>query len=267
MTEWLVHSLDEPVRHWSRDCYRGAPIVKGVRLTVSDSFRPLARPRLYEQILAQLREYVAAAGLKAGDRLPSERELADSMGVSRASIKQAIVVLEVQGLVEIRHGGGSYLRTDSLSIEPIATLVERRRRLPDVLDAREALETKLAELAALRRTDDDLAEIDAALEAMRAEIENGELGENGDRRFHAAVTNAAHSDLLAEFMREIAEQIAESRHESLQQPDRPPRSLTQHAQIADAIRNKDTTAAVAAMRAHLETVREVRLLSWKPTEK
>jgi GntR family transcriptional regulator, transcriptional repressor for pyruvate dehydrogenase complex len=235
-------------------------------LSVSDSFRPLTRPRLYEQILAQLREYVATAGLTAGDRLPSERELAENMGVSRASIKQAIVVLEVQGLVEIRHGGGTYLRKDSLNIEPITTLVERRRRLPDVLDAREALETKLAELAALRRTEDDLVELDAALAAMRVEIEEGEFGENGDRRFHAAVTNAAHSDLLAEFMHEIAEQIAESRHESLQQPGRPQRSLTQHAQIAEAIRARDTTAAVAAMRAHLETVREVRLLSWKPDE-
>lgn len=233
-------------------------------MAVSDSFRPLTRQRLYEQILAQLREYVATTGLRAGDRLPSERELADSMGVSRASIKQAIVALEVQGLVEIRHGGGTYLRKDSLSTEPIAALVERRRRLPDVLDAREALESKLAELAALRRTDEDLAEIEAALEAMRREIEDGAIGENGDRRFHAAITAAAHSGLLAEFMREIAEQIAESRHESLQQPDRPEKSLAQHVAIAEAIRDQDPDAAVAAMRAHLETVREVRLLSWKP---
>ena len=106
--------------------------------------------------MAQLREYATAAGLKAGDRLPPERELAERLGVSRASVKQAIVVLEVQGLVDVRHGGGMYLLRDTLDIEPVDVLVERRRRLPDVLDAREALETKLAELAALRRTDDDL---------------------------------------------------------------------------------------------------------------
>lgn len=235
-------------------------------MAVTDSFRPLSRTRLYEQIVAQLREYVSASGLKTGDKLPSERELAEKMGVSRASIKQAIVVLEVQGLVEIRHGGGTYLRQDSLSIEPIATLVERRRRLPDVLDAREAMETKLAELAALRRSDADMAEIEAALETMRAEIEDGALGENGDRLFHLAVTDAAHSELLAEFMRETAEQIAESRHESLQQPGRPHRSLAQHTRIAEAIRAQDATAAISAMRAHLETVREVRLLRWTPNE-
>ncbi|MQA09584.1 MAG: FCD domain-containing protein [Pseudonocardiaceae bacterium] len=221
---------------------------------------------MYEQVLAQLREHVTAAGLTAGDRLPSERELADRLGVSRASIKQAIVVLEVQGLVEIRHGGGTYLRKDSLSTEPIAALVERRRRLPDVLDAREALESKLAELAAARRTEEDLAEIDAALDVMRAEVEAGTYGEDGDRRFHAAVTSAAHSGLLAEFMHEIAEQIAESRHESLQQPGRPAQSLAQHTRIADAIRARDPEASVAAMRTHLETVSRVRLLTWTPDE-
>jgi GntR family transcriptional repressor for pyruvate dehydrogenase complex len=233
---------------------------------VSESLHPVTRPRLYEQVMAQLREHVVAAGLKAGDRLPSERELADRLRVSRASIKQAIVVLEVQGLVEIHHGGGTFLRTDSLTPEPVAALVERRRRLPDVLDAREAIETKLAELAAIRRTDTDLAVIDAALATMSAEIEAGGLGEDGDRLFHAAVTTAAHSSLLAEFMREIADPIAESRHESLQQPHRPPKSLAQHTKVADAIRARDRLAARAAMRKHLETVSRVRLLSWNPDD-
>jgi GntR family transcriptional repressor for pyruvate dehydrogenase complex len=159
-----------------------------------------------------------------------------------------------------------FLRTDSLSPEPVAALVERRRRLPDVLDAREAMETKLAELAALRRTDADLTEIDAALGAMSAEIEDGALGEDGDRRFHAAVTAAAHSGLLAEFMREIADQIAESRHESLHQPNRPAQSLAHHVKIAEAIRAQDPLAAKTAMRDHLESVSRVRLLSWNPDE-
>lgn len=231
---------------------------------MSDSLRPVTRPRMYEQVMARLREHVESEGLQAGDRLPPERELADRLHVSRASIKQAVVVLEVQGLVESRHGGGVYLRTSSLNPEPVATLVDRRRRLPDVLDAREAIETKLAELAALRRTDDDLAAIDAALEIMRAEIDGGELGEDGDRRFHAAVAAAARSTLLADFMQGIREGIAESRHESLQQPARPPKSLSQHRRIAQAIRAQDASAAAAAMKEHLETVSRVRLLSWNP---
>ena len=86
------------------------------------------------------------------------------------------------------HGGGTYLLRDRLQAEPLETMIERRRRLPDVLDARDALETKLAALAAVRRSDEDLTEIDAALAAMGDAVDRGELGVDEDQRFHAAVT-------------------------------------------------------------------------------
>ncbi|MEV1006721.1 FadR/GntR family transcriptional regulator [Streptomyces sp. NPDC049881] len=230
-----------------------------------DALRPMARTRLYEQVVERLRSHVADGGLRAGDRLPPERELAQRLGVSRASVRQAIVVLEVQGLVEVRHGGGTYLVGDSLDAEPVERLMERRRRLPDVLEAREALETKLAELAAERRTEDDLAAIAAALDHMEREIAGGGHGVEGDRLFHAAVTAAAHSALLAEFMRSIAEQIAESRTESLRQPGRPARSLAQHRAIQEAIAAGRPGPAATAMRRHVRTVAKVRLLSWDPS--
>lgn len=234
---------------------------------MTDALRPMAaRPRMYEQVLDRLRSYVAEGGLSAGDRLPPERDLAARLGVSRASVKQAIVVLEVQGLVEVRHGGGTYLVRDSLDIEPVERLVERRRRLPDVLEAREALETKLAELAAERRTDEDLAALRFSLAKMAGEIEEGKHGVEGDRLFHAAVTAAAHSSILAEFMRSIADQITESRNESLRQPGRPSRSLAQHHAILDAIAAQRPGQAAAAMRRHVRTVAKVRLLDWDPEE-
>ncbi|MEU5168042.1 MULTISPECIES: FadR/GntR family transcriptional regulator [Streptomyces] len=231
---------------------------------MSDALRPVGRSRLYEQVLDRLRSYATESGLVAGDRLPPERDLAQRLGVSRASVKQAIVVLEVQGLVEVRHGGGTYLLGDGLDAEPVDRLVERRRRLPDVLEAREALETKLAELAAERRTEQDLTALRAALAHMAAEIADGGHGVEGDRRFHASVTAAAHSALLAEFMQSIADQITESRHESLRQPGRPGRSLTQHRAILDAIEEQRGKAAAAAMRRHVRTVAKVRLLDWNP---
>ncbi|SDJ05602.1 FadR/GntR family transcriptional regulator [Lentzea albidocapillata] len=233
---------------------------------MSEALRPMVKSRLYEQVLERLRAHVVEAGLSAGDRLPAERDLAASLGVSRASIKQAIVVLEVQGLVEARHGGGTYLVRDTLDVEPVEQLVERRKRLPEVLEAREALETKLAELAAERRTDAELETIRAALDFMRDEIGGGDNGVEGDRRFHAAVTAAAHSSLLAEFMKTIAEQITESRTESLRQPGRPSRSLAQHTAIYEAIAAGDAKKAAAAMRKHVRTVAKVRLLTWVPED-
>ncbi|MFJ6182086.1 FadR/GntR family transcriptional regulator [Streptomyces sp. NPDC092295] len=233
---------------------------------MSDALRPMARPRLYEQVLDRLRSYVSEGDLGAGDRLPPERELAQRLGVSRASVKQAIVVLEVQGLVEVRHGGGTYLTRSGLNPEPVERLVERKRRLPDVLEAREALETKLAELAAERRTALDLAALHDALHQMSDEIEAGGYGVEGDRLFHTAVTAAAHSGLLAEFMHSITAQIAESRNESLRQPGRPKRSLAQHRAILEAIESGRGKAAAAAMRRHVRTVAKVRLLEWNPDE-
>ncbi|RSN28920.1 GntR family transcriptional regulator [Amycolatopsis sp. WAC 04169] len=224
----------------------------------------LNRAKLYEQVVERIKAHVEESGLHAGDKLPSERDLAERLGVSRASIKQAIVVLEVQGLLESRHGGGTYLRNDHLDVEPVDELVARRSRLPEVLEAREAMETKLAELAALRRSDEDLAAIDAALEFMKSEIEDGGHGAEGDRRFHEAITAAARNALLAEFMRSIDMQIAESRNESLRQPGRPWRSLSQHQRIAEAIRAGAPKAAANAMRQHVQTVSKVRLLTWDP---
>ncbi len=232
---------------------------------MSEALRPMVKSRLYEQVLERLRAHVAEAGLKAGDRLPAERDLAASLGVSRASVKQAIVVLEVQGLVEARHGGGTYLVRDTLDVEPVERLVERRKRLPDVLEAREAMETKLAELAAERRTETELEDIRRALDFMRDEIAGGG-GVEGDRRFHAAVTAAAHSSLLADFMRTIATQITESRTESLRQPGRPSRSLAQHTAIYEAIAAGEPKKAATAMRRHVQTVAKVRLLDWVPED-
>lgn len=231
---------------------------------MADALRPMTRTRLYEQVLERLRAYVTEGSLGTGDRLPPERELAQRLGVSRVSVKQAIVVLEAQGLVEARHGGGTYLLRDTLDVEPVRQLIERRRRLPDVLEAREALETKLAELAAERRTEEDLQVLCSAVDFMAEEIAAGGHGAEGDRRFHAAVTAAAHSALLAEFMGSIAEQITESRHESLRQPGRPARSLAQHRRILDAIAGARPKEAAAAMRRHLRTVAKVRLLEWDP---
>ncbi|MDQ2757648.1 MAG: FCD domain-containing protein [Actinomycetota bacterium] len=233
---------------------------------MTDALRPVTRGRLYEQVIERLRDHVVSAGLGVGSRLPAERVLAARLGVSRSSVAQAVVALEVQGLVETRHGGGVYLRRATLDAEPLADLVARRRMLPDVLDARDALETKLAGLAATRRTESDLAALHAALAVMRGQVEAGDPPVEGDRLFHTAVVTAAQSALLAAFYDEIADQIAQSRHESLRQPDRPAQSMADHTAILVAITAGDEVAAAAAMHAHVDHVRRVRLLSWEPGE-
>jgi DNA-binding FadR family transcriptional regulator len=101
------------------------------------------------------------------------------------------VALEVRGTLEVRHGDGIYLRSLPNDSGHLMELMTQRHRLPSILEAREALETQLAALAAARRTDADIAAMDSALEAMAADIDADGLGEEGDRLFHEAVTRAA----------------------------------------------------------------------------
>lgn len=223
----------------------------------------VTRTRLYEQIVEQLVQHIRAAGLGPGDRLPPERELAASLGVSRATLAQALVALEVLGTISVRHGEGAVIVTrpgDGL----VTAVREHRSTMPDIIDARSALETKIAALAARRRTQQDLDRIDGALELMAAQVEEGERGLEGDQAFHEAVTQAARSGVLARLMREIAALIRETRIESLSTPGRPQDSLASHREIAEAIRAQDPRAAAQAMEDHIVLVSDVALLRDAP---
>jgi GntR family transcriptional repressor for pyruvate dehydrogenase complex len=222
--------------------------------------QPVSRPRLYEQLVERLLDYIHSERLQVGDRLPAERDLATQLGVSRASVSQALVALEVQGVIDVRHGDGAVILDVPAERQILAALRARRNRLREVIEAREALEVKLAALAAQRRTPEDLAAIDGALGRMADEVAHGDRGVTGDEHFHAAVTAAAHSGLLAGLMTEIAELIRESRIESLAQPGRPEESLRAHRKVADAIRGGDAQAAAAAMAAHIAAVSDTALL-------
>lgn len=222
--------------------------------------QPLTRPRLYEQVAGQITSWVAENGLKPGDKLLPERELATRLGVSRATVSQALVALEVIGFVAVRHGDGAVLTDASGATKVLESLREHAKRLPDIIDARDALETKIASLAAARRTDDDLAAIEDALVVMEADIDAGGRGVQGDELFHAAITSAAHSDLLATMMGEISGLILETRIESLGQPGRPRDSLAAHHLILDAIRAGDPAAAATAMHSHVQMVSDLAIL-------
>ena len=225
-----------------------------------EQLRPVTRPRLYEVIVEQLCGYIADNEMSPGDRLPAERELAANLGVSRASLSQALVALEVQGVLSVRHGDGAILVRPPIEERAIKALREHADRIPDIIEAREALEVKLAGLAAARRTDAEMAAIDASIATMEAEVETGDRGVVGDEMFHEALTAAAHSSLLAKLMHEISGLIRETRIESLSQEDRPRASLEGHRRIAEAVRKQNPQQASRAMADHIRLVSDVALL-------
>jgi GntR family transcriptional regulator, transcriptional repressor for pyruvate dehydrogenase complex len=227
---------------------------------VVEQLRPVTRPRLYEVIVEQLCAYMSDNDLSEGDRLPAERDLAAQLGVSRASLSQALVALEVQGVLSVRHGDGAILVRRPTEERAIRALREHADRIPDIIEARAALEVKLAGLAAARRTDAEMDAIYAAIGVMEAEVEAGDRGVVGDEMFHEAITAAAHSSLLAKLMHEISGLIRETRIESLSQQNRPRASLEGHRRIADAVRKQDPQEASQAMADHIQLVSDVALL-------
>ena len=227
---------------------------------MAEQLSPVTRPRLYEVIVEQLVAYISDKNLSEGDRLPAERDLAAKLGVSRASVSQALVALEVQGVLSVRHGDGAILVRRPTEERAIRALREHADRIPDIIEARVALEVNLAGLAATRRTEAEMAAIDAAIATMAAEVEAGDRGVLGDEMFHEAITTAAHSSLLAKLMHEISGLIRETRIESLSQQNRPRASLEGPRRIADAVRKQDADEASRAMADHIRLVSDVALL-------
>jgi GntR family transcriptional repressor for pyruvate dehydrogenase complex len=223
------------------------------------SLQPIRRSPLYEEVVERVRAFIDVQQLKPGDKLLSERELAQRLGVSRTSVRQALTALKVSGLVEIRHGDGVYLVRSPEDVVPTLAqgLLDSHAKLPAVMEVREALETQTARLAARRRTETDLNEMRQALTDMSALVDAGEDAADADRRFHNAIAAASHNEFLVSLMDQLADHIDQTRRASLSRPGRPPRSLLAHDAILHAIEAQDEDAAAQAMRDHLKVVADV----------
>jgi GntR family transcriptional repressor for pyruvate dehydrogenase complex len=217
------------------------------------SLQPIARTPLYEQVVDRLRAFIELHELKPGDRLMSERDLAVRLGVSRASVRQALTALKVLGLVEIKHGDGVYLLRSSQEIIPslASEIVGSEFDHAVIWEVREAIEVQAARLAARRRTDDDLIVMRNALEEMEGSISGGGDGVEGDANFHRAVVAAAHNALLQQLVVQLADAIDRTSEASLTYPGRPSISLERHRTILEAIAGGDEEAASAQMREHV----------------
>lgn len=215
--------------------------------------QPIARSPLYEQVARRLQNFIAGQNLQPGDRLMSERELAERLGVSRTSVRQALTALRVMGLVDIRHGDGMYLQKPPADlISSLATEVANAEvDHPMIWEVREGIEVQAARLAARRSTPSDLQAMRDALEAMERSIERGADGVDGDRLFHLAIVDAAHNHLLKQLVAHLADVMDRTSEASLSLPGRAPRSLAAHRAILDAIEARDEDRAATAMREHV----------------
>ena len=214
--------------------------------------------RLYRQVADQLRALIDSGEYAVGSRLPTERELAEQLRVSRPTVREALIALEVEGRVRIRVGSGIYViePAGSATSAP-ATLIEGPFEL---LRAREFLEGAIAEQAARVATKGDLARIDASLIAMENVEHPGEASMAHDRAFHVAVAGSLGNAVLVRVVGELFDQRLNPYFSQLAHYFESPRTwraaLGEHRAVRDAVAARDPEAARDAMRDHLARSQE-----------
>jgi DNA-binding FadR family transcriptional regulator len=212
--------------------------------------------RLYEQVAQDLAASIASGRYQVGDRLPSERDLAQTFGVSRPTVREAVIALELDGLVEVKMGSGVYV----LAKGPAGGKAGQTDIGPfELLEARRAIEGEACGMAAVRITDETIAELRVLIEEM--EDENARdvvMSEDADRRFHMLIAEATQNSAMIQAVRALWEARSRSpQHQFLSRRVRAagvkPR-ISEHAAILEALNMRDPAAARAAMRDHLTRV-------------
>lgn len=222
------------------------------------SFQPIKIKRIYEEIVEQLKEMISNGELKHGEKLPSERELAESLGVSRASVREALTALEAIGILDIRPGEGTFVRETSVSatFPPLAMVLEMERNsVGQLMEVRRVLETEIAALAVQRATEEDLKNIENNLDRMKTAQTIAESVE-ADLRFHFSIAAATHNSILLRIMNTVADLMHNTfrvQREELY-ADKGTEIICEHEAIFQAIRDRDLETAPSKMLQHIENI-------------
>jgi GntR family transcriptional regulator, transcriptional repressor for pyruvate dehydrogenase complex len=230
-------------------------------LILNSDFESVRRNKVYEDVARQI-ERLILKKLKPGDKLPSERELSEMLGVSRSSIRDAIRSLELVGMVEPRQGAGTIVKevTADAVVNPLASALKLKEELVgELLDFRRMLEPPLAARAATHASADDTAEMEEILNRQEDKLRRGETTIPEDSEFHYAIALASGNSVILKVLDIIMDMLRDSRERSLQVEGRPQKSLAGHRRILAAIKRHDAEAAKDAMRRHIEDVEEIVL--------
>jgi GntR family transcriptional repressor for pyruvate dehydrogenase complex len=200
-------------------------------------------------------EYITSGGWAEGERIPPERELCQTLGVGRSSLREATKALELIGLIETRLGDGTYVcrRTDYLSRPLLWTIVgSGASESSELIEARKLIEVELAGSAALRATPDDLKRIGIHLDDMEASLDDVAKFQAADIAFHVAVGEAGHNRILLNCLHLIRNLMFHWIRVALGKPEVAAEALEQHRAIFFAIAKRNPAEARNAMKRHLE---------------
>ncbi|WP_394788020.1 FadR/GntR family transcriptional regulator [Rhodoferax sp.] len=227
---------------------------------------PVEPQRLYRQIAEQLRAGMLSGEYAIGTRLPAERELALQLGVSRPSVREALIALEVEGWVEVRTGSGVYVLERGARSKGTAVAAGEWGPL-ELIRARRVIEGETAALAAVQALPEHIAAMEQALLTMQAEAAQGSAPLDGDRAFHSAIVQATGNAVLVETVHRFWDARRGNLFTRLGGYFETPRSwrtaLKEHQMILAAIRAQDPAAARAAMHAHMDKSHSRLNASWQ----
>lgn len=223
-------------------------------------YKVVRSPRLYEQIVQQVEESIQKGALKAGDKLPPERELAQQFGVSRTAVREAVKALREKGFVEAYPGRGTFIM--EANSHPIRLSLDRMVKAGQgegsryLTEVREMMEPEIAAMAAERADGEDVAALRECVAVMDGAKRDPEAFIEADLDFHLALAEAAANPIILSLIDSIVGLLREQRMSIFQVEGGPERGQYHHKRILEAIEHRDSGGAREAMKAHMRQVRE-----------
>ncbi|SPF37029.1 GntR domain protein [Syntrophobacter sp. SbD1] len=219
---------------------------------------PIKPKRISDLVFEQLRDLIFKGRIKPGEQLMTERELAESLGVSRPTVREAIHRLVALGLLDHRQGQGTFVVSPAAEKNPLGVPHDQEVSLTDLLEVRLGLECNAVMMAARRATEEDIRDIETSLRDMEEQIGAGGLGSDPDVKFHMAIAYATKNMVQIHIMKGFYDWLFYGIKSNLQRLYTEPATLEiitrQHNDILKALRNRDQDAAYSAMHEHITFV-------------
>jgi GntR family transcriptional repressor for pyruvate dehydrogenase complex len=223
--------------------------------------------RVFEQAVLQIRELILSGEFAAGDKLPSEQELCDELNISRSSIREALRVLEAEGIIEVRRGSGVYVAENPLQntirSEYIQWLANQEESLLQLMEVRGSIEGLTASLAACAPTEETIEKLSAIVAEQVSLLDSYEDDEQDkvsrlaklDEEFHLVISQASHNSVAHEIIAHIIPAYNQVNKAVIYIGGRPRQMVKEHKAILSAIKANDPKGAENAMRKHIARVR------------
>ncbi|MFW6116624.1 MAG: FadR/GntR family transcriptional regulator [bacterium] len=218
--------------------------------------RPVERQRLYESIVDQMHQLIMDGTWQPGEQLPSERELVEMLSVGRASVREALRILEALGYIAIRPGDGSYVSKNvniNSRLHKLSHLIRGEEYITDLMEVRELIESQIAFIAAESASAQDIASLEAILDKQASAIDAGEDGVEQNIEFHVRLTQATGNQVLLELQQIFFQLSHKAITEFFRVPGRRHESLRQHRAIIEALYEHDSQRAHHLMLQHLRS--------------